>query len=351
MLAYVYIQILLTALLILKVTQRRKSIIGLDYVTIVLLIVFVGLRHKVGGDWGSYLLHFQLLDLSGFWENLISWDPGYVLIEYISKYLGLGIYGVNVICALLFFYGFVYFTRSFNINLSYALFIAFPYLIMVVVSGYSRQGVAVGFVMAMCGAFYRKDFGKSLLFYVLAVLFHKTALIACMMYVANRKYLKFKNILAIVTVCIVFYMLFKNQFYFFYEHYLKGRMQSTGGLIRILINVCAGSCLFLFRKRWKTVYNDYNIWKLFAVFSFLVLMFVILTGASTIGDRILLYFYPLQIAVFSRLPSLARLKSIKYFFFLSVMVIYWGVLLVWLNYAVHRFAWTPYNNLMFKVLE
>jgi len=84
-----------------------------------------------------------LAHYDSFWEALSSWDPGYVVLEYISFYLGLKIYGVNTLCAIIFLLSFFYFINVFNIKLPYALLIAYPYLIMVVVNGYSRQGVAV----------------------------------------------------------------------------------------------------------------------------------------------------------------------------------------------------------------
>ena len=283
--------------------------------------------------------------------NLFLWDPGYVLLEYISRFFGLGIYGVNTLCAILFLYGFLFFVRSFNIPLSFALFVAFPYIIMVVVNGYSRQGVAVGFAFSMLGAFYQKKIFRTFLFYFLAILFHKTALISGVIFLSNRKFLKLRYLVVIVTISIIVYFIFKTNFEVFWKYYLLNAMHSSGGMIRILVNVLAATILLIFTNRWKQKYDDFGLWSFIGLFSIFVLFFTFLTDATTVGDRILLYFYPLQIVVFYRTIFLIKDRNLRYIYFLGIVTLYWAILLIWLNFATHRFAWIPYDNLIFRVLE
>lgn len=164
MLVYIqtYFFILVSNLIKLKFSKRVSQILTLF--AVLYFIIFIGLRYQVGGDWGAYLNHYQNLELNNFLGNLLSWDPGYVVLEYISKIFGFGIYGVNVLCAIIFMSSFVYFNKVFKIPLSFSLLIAFPYLIMVVVNGYSRQGVAIGLLMVVCALYYQKKYLKSFLF-------------------------------------------------------------------------------------------------------------------------------------------------------------------------------------------
>jgi hypothetical protein len=165
-----------------------KKVLQLFYgVTFFMLTIFVGFRYEVGDDWDAYLYHYNNFYEEGFWN----WDIGYNFLQLISHKLSLGIYGVNVLCAILFLYGFFKFIKTFNVKLSYALLISFPYLILVVVNGYSRQGVAVGLGMAMISFFYEHKLFKSIFFYILVILFHKSALILGVVYFINFDIIRF----------------------------------------------------------------------------------------------------------------------------------------------------------------
>ena len=60
-----------------------------------------------------------------------------------------------------------------------------------------------------------------------------------------------------------------------------------------------------------------------------------------------IYFIPIQIAVFSRLPSLIRGRTNAEIITIGTVVGYALVLFVWLNYATHAQYWLPYRNVLF----
>jgi len=352
MLVYIFVYSFINFLLFLYISFRLSNEAKklFTYTLIFVLILFVGLRHNVGADWEAYLEHFTYLDTQYFIENLLSWDPGYVLVEYIAKYLGIGIYGVNTLCAIIFFIGFQYFIRVFNIKPFYAYLIAFPYLIMVVVNGYTRQGVAIGLVMGMYGALYEKRYFRSFLFFITAVLFHKTAIISGLVFLLR---LKIKKIYYFVVFALAFflYKIYEVAFANLWTYYFEMKMQSSGGLIRILINLYAGILFLIFYKRWKKLYDDYQIWLFFSLFTMIVLFFTLMFNVTTVGDRILLYFYPLQLVVFSRVIAIIKDRILKHAYFIGLILLYWGIILVWLNFADHREYWIPYNNILFKLWQ
>ena len=354
MFAYIqtYFIILLSNFIRLKFS--KKAISFFTFIVMLYFIIFIGLRHQVGGDWKAYLSHYENLEFNGILFNLLSWDPGYVLLEYISKISNFGIYGVNVLCAILFLYGFLYFLKSFKIPISFALLIAFPYLIMVVVNGYSRQGVAIGFTMAMIGGFYSQKLLKSIVFFILAIMFHKTAIVTGIIYLFQKRISfkrKFFLYIVFILIAALAYLIFQKQFEVFLTYYFLNAMQSSGGLIRIMTNVLASTLLFIFAKRYKKYFDDFILWKWIGLLSIFILFFTLLTNATTIGDRILLYFYPLQIVVFYRILLLIRDKNLKYLYFFGIITLYLSMLVIWLNFAAHRFAWIPYDNLLFRILE
>ena len=70
--------------------------------------------------------------------------------------------------------------------------------------------------------------------------------------------------------------------------------------------------------------------------------------ASTAVDRVALYFIPIQLVVFSRLPYLARKQVAPVVMKVMIVLGYTAVLFVWLNFATHSKYWIPYQNLFLQ---
>jgi len=66
--------------------------------------------------------------------------------------------------------------------------------------------------------------------------------------------------------------------------------------------------------------------------------------ASTAVDRMALYFIPIQMVVFSRLPYLLSKNISPNITSYGIILGYALVLFVWLNYASHAKYWLPYQN-------
>ena len=277
------------------------------------LIFFIGFRHEIGADRTAYLNHFENFDTSSIFSIFKSWDIGYAFFEYISSVFGFGIYGVNTLCAIFFTLSFLYFIKIFNLKLSRALLIAFPYLIMVVAMGYSRQGVAIGFIMVFFALLYQRKLLKSLVFLLLATLFHKTAIVSIIVLFLNRRFINFKTIGISIPFFVLGLYILLPRLEGFYINYFLEQMQSSGAVIRIVINITASIVLIIFAKRYKNIFgeNDFEFWKPFIYISIVMFLFAILLNITTIADRILLYFYPLQIVVFSRMLYLIKDKNLK----------------------------------------
>jgi len=69
--------------------------------------------------------------------------------------------------------------------------------------------------------------------------------------------------------------------------------------------------------------------------------------APTAIDRVSLYFTPIQVVVYSRLPYLLRHKFNPQTITFGILAFYALVLYVWLNYATHALYWVPYKNALF----
>jgi hypothetical protein len=118
-------------------------------------------------------------------------------------------------------------------------------------------------------------------------------------------------------------------------------MESTGGPIRVLMNLPAALLLFGFWKKWGRMYDDRWLWSLFALLAVLSLFMV--SQASTAVDRMALYLIPLQLVVYARLPVLMKgmvSQRLVIFFMLAYL---FAVQFVWLVFAPHAPYWVPYR--------
>ena len=72
------------------------------------LIIIIGLRHEVGGDWFGYIDNYARIGSGDFSSiNYLHKDFGYEVLYWFSmKYLN-GIYAVNLVCALFFVSGLI----------------------------------------------------------------------------------------------------------------------------------------------------------------------------------------------------------------------------------------------------
>ena len=157
---------------------RTNNSLNLLNLTIfaILAILIIGLRFEVGGDWFSYLIYLENARYMSFDRLLISSDPGYVLLNWISSSLGLGIAGVNLFGGSVFIYGLLRFCIRQPLPWL-GLLVATPYLLIVVGMGYSRQSIAIGFALIALSIWNQKNIIKFFVIISLATLFHKSAAI------------------------------------------------------------------------------------------------------------------------------------------------------------------------------
>ncbi|MDG1286921.1 MAG: EpsG family protein [Rickettsiales bacterium] len=307
-----------------------------------LLMVLIGFRYEVGGDWSTYMEYLERVRYLSFFEAMQIEDPGYIVFNVLSAKLGLGIAGVNSLCAIIVVTGLFAFLRTLP-RPWLGLVCAIPYLVIVVGMGYTRQSVALGLVMLGMVAIKRSDYRKFVFWVLLGVAFHKTAVLLLPMAALISTQSRIQKIGIVALASIVSFNLFlADQTDYLYDTYIDNQdMSSEGALVRLLINAIPGAIFLVLSRRFKMTLAERTFWKHLSWLSLLMLVLLFVTGFSTALDRMALYLIPLQLLVFAHFPE--AVKGNRGGVILAVILYYAVILIVWLNFAAHAKYWLPYQ--------
>ncbi|RKG48345.1 EpsG family protein [Acinetobacter cumulans] len=328
---------------------RYSKIIPLLF--LFLLFLYTGLRFEVGGDWDSYLYKYDKYNYINNFSDFISIsEPGYGLINLLSIYFNVdGIYFVNSCCALIFYLNFYFFNKRFK-NILFPLFVCFTYTIIVVTTGYTRQSVAMGFILLAISGVLDQNKIKFFLGVFLAVLFHNTAFLFLIFSPFLFKNLKINNndflfylysVFSISFILVLLYFATLGELNSYTE--TDGKMSSGGVYMRLLMHVIPILYYIYYRPYFLSNFPlfyrffDYNL-------IFIVVMFFLASFLSTLVDRLNLYFFYFDILVLLFVYIKSTLEK-KILCWVLVFVSNSVVLILWLNFGKWTaLKWIPYQN-------
>ena len=330
-----------------------KSILAL-----IILILFIGLRYETGGDWPNYyeaVLNAYQIPFSEFFSGQ-SYEPLYALLNWIGANAFGGLFLVNSVCASIFSFSLIRFCRH-QPHPWLALTLAIPYLVIVVAMGYTRQSVAIAFLMH---AFLSVQFGKNLEYILLiavASLFHRPVLVMMALLVFNSQFIllnissKFVRLVKSVLLALAGF-----GFYSAYSENLLSVVQGyegdysgyspQGAFLRIGITFIFAIIFLTNRKKFSLSPQDDEIWTALCRFALLPAIALSLSILPTLVDRFALYLLPIQLYIGSRIPCTRILGISSRDWNVSIVFICFIYLFIWLNYANNSFAWLPYRNIL-----
>lgn len=312
------------------------------------LLLMVGLRYEVGGDWATYLEIFDFQGRSSLSRALTANDPAYSVLNWIASRLGAGIWLVNTVCAAAFTWGLLRFTSQ-QLNPWLSLAVAIPYLVIVVAMGYTRQAVAIGFILAGLASIREK---KSMLRFaglvIIATLFHRSAIVilplVALAFTRNRIMIAF---LGATLGVILFYLLVNAGFEKVVQNYVVAEYDAQGAGVRIAMNLLPALLFLTFQRRFALDDIDMRLWRNFALAAVFASILLLLVRSSVVVDRLSLYLIPLQLVVLSRLPYVfSRDTSPNAALTMAVIGFSGVVQLVWLTAATHAEHWLPYQSFL-----
>lgn len=310
----------------------------------VLLVLMVGLRHQVGGDWVSYLEHITAASYETLLDAMRENDPAYGLLNWLAARSGFGPYFVNTVCAAIFSGGLVVFCRA-QPRPWLALVVAMPYLVTVVAMGYTRQGTAIGLAMLAMASLSQRKLMRFVVFVVLAATFHKSAVILMPLAVLAGTRRKLWTAFWVGLSTVLFYgLLLQDSVDALNVNYVGAQYDSSGAAIRVAMNAVPAALFLWFRRRFVMSQADRTFWSWMSLGALAFVGLLVASPSSTAVDRVALYWIPLQLFVLSRLPDALGKKNSSRAILVRGVVAYSGtVLFVWLVFAANAFAWLPYQ--------
>ncbi len=321
---------------------------GYWWIIFLLLVIMIGMRHEVGGDWYNDWEMVTGIRAPGA-EVLLSdalqqKDWGYACLVWVVNELGFDIYTLDVLSAMPFTWGLVVFCRA-QPRPWLAMAIAIPYLVIVVAMGYTRQSMAIGFSMLGLVALSRGSVLRFVLCLAVAGIFHMSAVILLpLALLAGTRRKGFTILWVTIAIFLLFTLILKESVDKLFLNYIGAEMESQGAGVRIAMNALPAVLFLWFRSRFVMPHSQSIFWGWMSWGALLFVVLLIVSPSSTAVDRVALYWIPLQLFVLSRLPDALGKPGGKNFVWVCAVVAYSGLIqLTWLFFAQTAFAWVPYQ--------
>lgn len=330
------------------------------YITFFCFVFFIGLRDEVGTDWD--LIYINFLDFQSSFESsgelsYITSEPLYALISFLSNTFNSSIYGVNLICSLIFFTGLFRFVSTLN-RPWLALVLAYPYYILVASINFNRQSAAIGIVLFAFIEILNNKKLNFLLFTLLASVIHLSALITlplilCSDSIFSKRYLV-KSLLFLFSFPLIFSL--SGYFALKYNSLLgnffdSGTVYVSQGLwLRIGPLLASFALILTFRKRLNI--SKY-IQSVYIISGVLVSALAVIASAnesfSTICDRSSAYFLPLFLYGITIIPDISDRFNLRANLATFLVCLYsLGLTFSWLAFSFYaKNYWIPYKNILF----
>lgn len=333
--------------IILNINQSNVKFKFVEFIYLFCIIVFIGFRYEIGGDWRWYEQNYnewgKNFDFRVFNPSV---NYAYAIINYIFYQLKFNFISVNIFCSILLVLSLKLYIDSIKNNklLSYIIF--FPLGFVVMGMGFVRQGCALSLLLISLTFMKRNDHFKSYLMTFFGILFHKSLILIVPAY-----FIIFKKYRLIIIFCsFLFIFFFYDSFMSLFDIYLgkyKGLYYdfSYGAQIRLSLNSLSS---FLFLIYGKYFVENKIEYKFYFNISIIVLITQILSFYSpTFFDRLSYFFIFVQIIVFSNLSEIFN-KNNKIYINILVCMFYFLVLNIFLLYGIHSRYWDPYKFFFFQ---
>lgn len=338
-----YYLVSLVALVIHGLNKHKVIQSVLYFYFLFFLIIFIGLRFEIGGDWKAYLDWQKDIEGYSIYQSFVLPSPVYSLINILSGNFG-GIYFVNLCCAAICVLGLHIFSLTSD-HPKFVFFSLIPFIIFIFSMGFVRQSLALSFVLMV--------HNRNTFIYIfgafLAILSHASVIIILPIYYLFRRDMSFGRVLPAVffiTICVV---IFHDQLYFYYKYYVTTQEYSSRGVFYRLLPMIIILIFFVLRHLYIRSSNSTYVFEaIICIFlPMLFLLLVAIGGHSTPADRMFYYVLPLVALYIANSNTLFNLNVIikaRSIFLVSNYALFF----MWIPLSDHVKYWVPYKNAIFN---
>lgn len=309
----------------------------------VIILICLGLRDNIGGDWESYLKLFYNQNLLG--RGIQSESLFYYLMFFFSKF-DLSIYYFNFFTYSIFLISIFIFCS--NLEFRYlALLSSMPYLVIIVATGYLKQTLAISFLLLFLISYFKGYKKYQILFLTFSIFSHFSAFVYSF-FLINRK-----HFIYIILLLSIFVILKFNDIYdLLYTYFFEYDKTSKGFISRLLINIfyLVPIIILFFRSKLNSYEKKILLFNIIFL-TFAIISFLIFKNISTLLDRMCLYLiilYPLYTnIIFNNLIHLPLINKCSFnqatflFFIFNILIFY-----LWSKFGNAYQYWTPYKNIL-----
>jgi hypothetical protein len=210
---------------------------------------------------------------------------------------------LNMVCGVIFVAGLTAFCRR-QPNPWLAFLVAFPYLVVVVGMSGNRQSIALGFLFFALNAFERERLFRFVLFMIFAAVFHGSILLLVPLCLLSYSRSGVQRALLLVGAAVIGLYYFQDIFGTYAERYSSEKIQSTGLIYRLAMNAMAAIAFLIFQRRFELEEHLAKLWRNISLATLALALLAFVFPSSTAIDRFLLYLFPLQFVVLSRVPKM-----------------------------------------------
>jgi len=264
--------------------------------------LMIGLRWKIGPDWPGYMNIFSYTKLFSFDQAIGQSDPGFITLNWLLHQLGAPFWTVNMVCGVIFVAGLTAFSIR-QPNPWLAFLVAFPYLVIVVAMSGDRQSVALGIMMFALNAFERRRLTWFVILILLAATFHGSIVLVLPICLLSYTRNGLQRTLLLLIAGLLAYYFFQEAFSTYARRYTSEVIQSSGVAYRLAMNSLAALLYLIIGPRFGLPPHEAKLWRNISLATLGLVILLAVFPSSTAIDRFLLYLFPLQFLVLSRLPQ------------------------------------------------
>jgi len=347
---YLYLYLLISLIYTLSIYFDENNFITKYKFTILssitlILIILIGPRDIVGSDFGGYYLDFIYMHDAFVEANYFksqSLDLLYEIFSFLTIYLGLSFTYLNLLVGIIFVTGLVFFAnKEKDYLLIILIFLSLHFLVLGM--GYIRQGLSLAFIFLLIDAWRNNKILKSYIFFILAILSHKFALLYFFLMIIRPKgewffFNKYLYFILLIFGTIIMAIVFSDHGI---AHYFSVYIveHSKGAIPRFLLFVI---CAFLFFKNRSFFYKRADYRYLFLSANIIIFLFPFVFIFSTMVDRITIYLIPFIYIIMSNIAFTSKIISTNLIRSLIVFLMFIH-LFIWTNFSTQAYLYVPYK--------